>query len=759
MDKYNREQLIQGVKNAHQAGNIKAANEIAAYITTLDEQNLDKSADAVKLEDGSWTDDPAVAGRMVLDGLLFGWGTEALAGIGATVAASKGEDYNKSYDQLFKTMVAEEQEYREDYPAASLTLNLAGGLGTGFVGAGKVLATKGAVAAQSGLQSLGMGARTAKGVQALGASAGIGAVSGAGAADTGDRLEGAKEGAKFGLGSSIALKTGGFGWNQLAKQRVNTALGKGDDFKPITLAADYDKEGEAFLGRAYRDVVGAAFGGETLLMSQQNKYLKPLKSAINNTDRALKKKKAAAQDAIEKVKSDFTESKQVRQDNYNSLKESIDNKLSEGKELVNEDFLNKKVLAQAKNADQTTRELEESFRQTAITKSMPFESTSEDIVEVLSAPTINQAMDKVDSLWKSNSYKMVTDRKFRVSPKKLEDDLNKILKDNPSVRIDTDKIKEAENIVGFVSDKISKGNWVSGKDLMTVRNQIAKAASKEQDQTRKTIFIQIKDSLDDIVEVQLKGKALANFKEESKNYAHATVLRDAVTSASDAANRGAFTADQWVKSVGKNNKILLRRGKGVLREEAENVSNSIRQAEEGVASSIKDAIEDATKLKSRELNRLSAQKTASLRKARKDNLKLSRKQQKSMEDQKTIAANRGQIEELTNDLKRNQEELARMESVSARPSSIFAQLAATGFLGTLVGGDFSAEGIVSNAAAGVVSGALGARGLASQTGQRAVAGQTSTQNAMRALSARLGSGLNVSTPAVSGMLAGQQEVQ
>ena len=416
-------------------------------------------------------------------------------------------------------------------------------------------------------------------------------------------------------------------------------------------------------------------------------------------------------------------------------------------------------MAQAKNADQTTRELEESFRQTAITKSMPFESTSEDIVEVLSAPTINQAMDKVDSLWKSNSYKMVTDRKFRVSPKKLEDDLNKILKDNPSVRIDTDKIKEAENVVGFVSDKISKGNWISGKDLMTVRNQIAKAASKEQDQTRKTIFIQIKDSLDDIVEVQLKGKALANFKEESKNYAHATVLRDAVTSASDAANRGAFTADQWVKSVGKNNKILLRRGKGVLREEAENVSNSIRQAEEGVASSIKDAIEDATKLKSRELNRLSAQKTASLRKARKDNLKLSRKQQKSMEDQKTIAANRGQIEELTNDLKRNQEELARMESVSARPSSIFAQLAATGFLGTLVGGDFSAEGIVSNAAQGVIAGALGARGLASQTGQRAVAGQTSTQNAMRALSARLGSGLNVSTPAVSGMLAGQQEVQ
>ena len=76
-----------------------------------------------------------------------------------------------------------------------------------------------------------------------------------------------------------------------------------------------------------------------------------------------------------------------------------------------------------------------------------------------------------------------------------------------------------------------------------------------------------------------------------------------------------------------------------------------------------------------------------------------------------------------------------------------------------VRGDFSAEGILSNATQGVLVGALGARGLASQAGQRAVAGQTSTQNAMRALSARLGSGLNVSTPAVSGMLAGQQEVQ
>jgi len=53
VDKYNREQLIQGVKNAHQAGNIEAANEIAAYITALDEQNLDKSADAVKLDSES----------------------------------------------------------------------------------------------------------------------------------------------------------------------------------------------------------------------------------------------------------------------------------------------------------------------------------------------------------------------------------------------------------------------------------------------------------------------------------------------------------------------------------------------------------------------------------------------------------------------------------------------------------------------------------------------------------------------------------
>jgi hypothetical protein len=730
-----------------------------ASIFEKQSSSLDKSADAVKLEDGSWTEDPAVAGRMVLDGLLFGWGTEALAGIGATVAASKGEDYNKSYDQLFKTMVAEEQEYREDYPAASLTLNLAGGIGTGFVGVGRALATKGAAAATKGLQSIGMGARTAKGVQALGASAGIGAVSGAGAADTGDRLEGAKEGAKFGLGSSIALKTGGFGWNQLAKQRISTALGKGDDFKPITLAADYDKEGEAFLGRAYRDLVGAAYGGETLIMSQQNKYLKPLNSAINNTDKALRNKKAVAQDAIEKVKTDFTQTKQVRQDNYNSLKESIEDKLSQGKEIVNEDFLNKKVLIQAKNADVATKELEETFRQTAITKSMPFESTNEDIVEVLSAPTVNEALNTIDGLWKSKSYKMVTDRKFRVSPSKLTDDLNKILKDNPSVRIDTDKIKEAENVVGFVSDKMSKGNWISGKDLMTVRNQIAKAASKEQDQTRQTIFTQIKDSLDDIVEVQLKGKALTNFKEESKNYAHVVVLRDAVTSASDTANRGAFTADQWVKSIGKNNKTLLRRGKGVLRGEAEDVANKIKQAEEGVASSIKDAVEDATKLKSNQMKRLGLEKTARLRKAKKDNLELARKQQKSMEDQKTIAANRGQIEELTNDLKRNQEELSRMESVSARPSSIFAQLAATGFLGTLVGGDFSAEGILSNATQGVLVGALGARGLASQAGQRAVAGQTSTQNAMRALSARLGSGLNVSTPAVSGMLAGQQEVQ
>ena len=53
MEQYSREEAMVAGKKAVAAGDIEAANEIAAYITALDEQNLDKSADAVKLDSES----------------------------------------------------------------------------------------------------------------------------------------------------------------------------------------------------------------------------------------------------------------------------------------------------------------------------------------------------------------------------------------------------------------------------------------------------------------------------------------------------------------------------------------------------------------------------------------------------------------------------------------------------------------------------------------------------------------------------------
>ncbi len=53
MGQYSREEAIVAGKKAVAAGDIDAANQIADYIDALDEQNLDKSADAVKLDSES----------------------------------------------------------------------------------------------------------------------------------------------------------------------------------------------------------------------------------------------------------------------------------------------------------------------------------------------------------------------------------------------------------------------------------------------------------------------------------------------------------------------------------------------------------------------------------------------------------------------------------------------------------------------------------------------------------------------------------
>ena len=108
---------------------------------------------------------------------------------------------------------------------------------------------------------------------------------------------------------------------------------------------------------------------------------------------------------------------------------------------------------------------------------------------------------------------------------------------------------------------------------------------------------------------------------------------------------------------------------------------------------------------------------------------------------------------MLNDLEIVQKELDNLNINATKEKGIFANLAATGVLGT-IGLGF---GGISGAAAGVGAGILLGRGLATQTAQRAVAGQTGVQQKMRRSAEIASKPLNITTPGMFGLAGGRSE--
>ena len=119
-------------------------------------------------------------------GLTFGFGDEITSGIAALVkSATSDKSFGEIYDQTHSRKQQDSERFEKDNPYESLALEIAGGLATGGLGAGRVLAS----------QAIRNAPRLAK----IGTMSGLGAVEGgvygAGTADQDQRLQGATEGA------------------------------------------------------------------------------------------------------------------------------------------------------------------------------------------------------------------------------------------------------------------------------------------------------------------------------------------------------------------------------------------------------------------------------------------------------------------------------------------------------------------------------------------------------------------------------------
>lgn len=197
-----------------------------------------------------------------LQGATFGLADEAIARVGSLSP-------DLTYDDIMAAAREDLQRTRKDQPVASIAGEIVGGLATGLTGG----LTKAGTAIASSLGRGNIGSRIAK-AASLGAASG--GIYGAGTADQGDRIEGAKSGAILGgtIGGAIPAAAGAIKSVAGGTGRIYRGF-NARDTEELQAAADLIKNRASKAYQAVRDS-GATFkpGTTNLIIDTMQEKLK-----------------------------------------------------------------------------------------------------------------------------------------------------------------------------------------------------------------------------------------------------------------------------------------------------------------------------------------------------------------------------------------------------------------------------------------------------------------------------------------------------
>jgi hypothetical protein len=707
------------------------------------------------IEEGSWMDDPVMAARMLIGGLTMEFGDEIGAGIAAGAVKLSGSEvpYTEIYREMKDQLDVEASQYRKDNPIASTVLGVAGGIATGGVGAikGGVAGVRALPAGTSLVTKANVVAGGAVGRGAIG-----GAIGGAGAAETGNTLEGAGYGAGFGAGAGILFKGVGSAWNVGTRRRVAQELGSGDTFIPLNLAVNSQNAGEETLGSMYKSVVGTAFGGRSILGAQEARILNPIRVSLKNAEQYYSKATANAKSALNSVRK---QQQAVMTSKIGVLRDQKQQVLEAGKdakEAVNLSFQESKdqaLMSAAKEVDGFTEDAVNSFRSQAFLRSVP-EGTPQNIIDdILNAPSPNLASSKLDALWKVDGFKMLKGRKFRIDPAKITKEMGERLKKDTFMidGMDSNKFQRTVELANeFLSEKLQKGNWIDGEDLSDLRSKLGRTASAVKDtgggqnSVDYAMFKTIQDVLNEKVTGQLSKTARAQFEAQQSQWATKMVLDRAVATASTkAGTRGAFSPDDWKSSLGFLNKTRNRRGEGILGREADDLADMVKSRDTAITDAAETVVNNAQKQMKATLKVQSGKTRAGIKKLQLEESDLRSKsgvtvRARIAENKKELANKRLVKDDLQNSL----DNLESLSSSTSTPTP-FTRMASTLFLGgipAVLTGGFAAP-----------AGVLIARKLASESAQRALAGQTGIQKGLFTAGQQYGNTLGQGLANVAGM--------
>ena len=704
-----------------------------------------------RLAEGDWYDDPVMAGRMIIDGVMLGWSDELASHAGAAIAMINNEEntsYEAAYDNIYGEMKAEEAAYRQQYPMASTTLNIAGGIisPVNWIAPGSGLAATTTTVGRLGYQA---------------ARGGIeGAIGGAGSAGEGQRAEGAALGSAFGFSTGFVLQGGGWLFDKSTSRKLAQELETANpltgetDFIPLTLAANPGSAGEEMIHSLYKDLVGSAWGGSGKIAQQEDVIIN-----------AASRKATVAQDALDKAKRNAKEqsnfvtiktkqaTSEARRETADTIK-TIRAGVLDTKENLDEAFKATKVAGSAqatKEFDTVVKETEEAFRVKALADSMPSGATGDDIDLILTSATPNLAMKRLDDLWVERGFEMLKNRKFQINPKQVTLQIRQKLKDDPMFaslgKSETNRI--TDQVSDYLAERTSKG-WIDGEDLSAIRSRLGQYASQRSDvggesAVLQSVFREMQDVLNGAVKKQLSGKALKQFEEHTTQWKSQTVLRTAVNNASrKAGSQGRFTPDDWVSAIGKNSPKDLRQGTGPLRKDADDVAILMGSRDEAITKTAENVILKADSVRRSATKKARNEALTAIKREQDDLAKLERTAQSKQDVLIRRAESKARVAELKNQVNQLDTALASLtSSATGRNVGLFRRLAAGGVLG--------AGYQIGNLATGTVM----SRMMSTQSFQKAVAGQTGVQKAGQSLIQSQGQNIaNMSTGLAA--MAGQQ---
>lgn len=737
------QRLLGQVEQPVSPESVSVSPDLADLRKRLDDEQkkLNMSKAQRESDEVAWSEDDSVAAaERFFSSMALGWGDELQLWHEAQIESRFFSD--ESYEDIHKRLREEydlrQAEFQARQPGAYMAADIAGSIASpvNFIPGVNVAAR------------LGMAGKTAKALNTAGRVAAESAVYGSGEAGEGQRLEGAVSGTGAGLLGYGVLRGGmraaGGTANLFTRRNIEGDLvDEMGNFTPITLVADKPTGSEGFLHTLYTDVISPSFGGKGIITQQEQKVLTPLKEIIAEKNKMAKKMRATAKLEEKRMAREFTAGSAALKEEFKEVKKAMEAEINTKKIKPLEEklkLLNTKKPEQLFKSipiqqQRITDSLQHHFRNSALIESMPAVSTSKDVADVLSIPDIHGQMRALDNLWNENGYKMIKDKKIRINVGSINQSFAKMIDSDDFIGVNAVEKRSFMNTLTSLTERVAKfrdkNNRIDGGVIAELRSDIGKQAARQTDPQMRASYYQVQAELDKLVDLELTPTQKKQFAAERGKYKAVSVLRDAVESTAKV--KGAFTPEDWQKSLDKNNKWDKRYGTGTLRKESDEVINQINSSNRLIgrlgskvakakAFKIQEVVEDHRNKLAAEVEKLSLKKKAVQQGREKD---FDKALEAKLADPK--------IKNMENEIQILDDRLATLKQLSATENpSWFHTLAAH----SMIGGVIRTLGLGT---AGAMTGGLGgavaipaaayglSKGLATPTGQRILAGQTRPQ--------------------------------